>query len=565
MADAKINGADALRAALLVNYRAKAIEKQAAEPPPYSSKRPSAQTSSLDVETEANPELHPVFDKLDFTPSPLELPSTAECIVHLKLLHAFAKLRHNVGNQDGIFGINLEKGEDIKEEVPEGGASHQPNGVHAHSKTKGTGSAHPPIEEQKAAAALGERIREKRWSVFVTKAVDRFEKWWNSLSSKANPDFLPLTTDDFESTPNNNLPFQYHLPGLEGWGSRILPPLDILMVWHSYLLNPRVYFEDCVRLSRQELWRTPFPWKAIHEAIDNETYVYTVPKEATDTFKESPGISWYSQDDDQQKSILCPKCLNSVQVPWTRPPFTNGPESIESYLDNDTGFASPHFQEACPQCNFMITHEKLRVGKFISDVKALSLLKRPLPGTILNFLGCPQTISKGKHLGTHDPFFPNRLVEKLPEFSHHALQNNIENLSIEQLKSMIEGVMQTKSKGKIQIVNSEQYKTGMLARESKIAIRKMLSHYWENSSVFGLDLVGAVLRQGTFVLKMRKIDWLHSPTAMTTMQRLIVKYHRFIRIIADNPGKLAVPTLDVDLAWVSSHLFLPSPLSVLLY
>jgi len=62
--------------------------------------------------------------------------------------------------------------------------------------------------------------------------------------------------------------------------------------------------------------------------------------------------------------------------------------------------------------------------------------------------------------------------------------------------------------------------------------------------------VGAVLRQGTFVLKMRKIDWLHSPAAMVTMQRLIVKYHRFIRIIADNPRMIAVPTLDVDLAWV---------------
>jgi len=305
--------------------------------------------------------------------------------------------------------------------------------------------------------------------------------------------------------------------------------------------------------------------EAIHEAIDNETYVYTVPKEATDTFKESPSIQWYSQDDDRQKSVLCPKCLNNVQVPWTRPPIITGPEAIESYLENDTGFAGSHFQEACPQCYFMITHEKLRVGQFINDVKALSLLKRPLPGTILNSIGLIHTIGKGKSLGTHDPFFPIRLVERLPEFSHQALRKNIENLSIEEVKCMIERVIKSKSKGKIEIVNSEQYRKDMVAKESKIAIRKMLSHYWDNSSVFGLDLVGAVLRQGTFVLKMRKIDWLHSPAAMTTMQRLIVKYHRFIRIIADNPSKVAVPTLDVDLAWVSPLLSFPFPFSIILY
>jgi len=562
MASAKIDGVDARRALMLVYYRAKEVEKQASEPPPYSSEPPSTQASSLDIGTEAKPEVHSVFDKLDFTPSPLELPTAAECIVHLKLLYAFAKLRYDVGNQEGIFGIDLEKGEDAKEEAPEGGVSHQPDGVHTQNQTNATGSAHPPIDEQKVAAALGERIREKRWSVFVTKAVDRFERWWNSLSSKANPAFLPLTTDDFESVPNRNLPFQYDMPGLEGWGSHILPPLDILMVWHSYMLNPRDYFEDCVRLSRHELWRTPFPWKAIHEAIDNETYVYTAPKEATDTFKESPGIQWHSADDDRQKLVLCPKCLNSVQVPWTRPPITTGPEAIEVYLNNDNGFAGPHFQEACPQCYFMITHEKLRVGKFINDVKALSLLKRPLPGTVLNSLGCPQTVITGKPLGAHDPFFPNRMVEKLPEFSHQALQTNIENMSIEKLKSMIENVIKPQSKWKMEIVNSEQSIPNLVAKYSKIAIRKMLSNYWDNSSVFGLDLVGAVLRQGTFVLKMRKIDWLNSPAVMTTMQRLIVQYHRFIRIIADNPRKVAVPTLAVDLAWVSPLLPFPSPLSI---
>ncbi len=49
---------------------------------------------------------------------------------------------------------------------------------------------------------------------------------------------------------------------------------------------------------------------------------------------------------------------------------------------------------------------------------------------------------------------------------------------------------------------------------------------------------------------MHQFDWLHSPNLMSTTQRLIVKYHRFVRLAADAGIGSVVPTLDVDLAWV---------------
>jgi hypothetical protein len=107
-----------------------------------------------------------------------------------------------------------------------------------------------------------------------------------------------------------------------------------------------------------------------------------------------------------------------------------------------------------------------------------------------------------------------------------------------------------RSKYDVMLVNSNQKRPDLIAKGSRMAIRKVLSHYWDNSSIFGIDLVGAVLRQGTFVQKMAKLDWLHSPSVLTTMQRLIVKYHRFVRLAGENPKKTVVPTLDVDLAWV---------------
>lgn len=54
-----------------------------------------------------------------------------------------------------------------------------------------------------------------------------------------------------------------------------------------------------------------------------------------------------------------------------------------------------------------------------------------------------------------------------------------------------------------------------------------------------------------------QIDWLHSPAARDTMTRLIVKYTRFVKIMALHPNQIAVPTLDVDLAW-HTHQLSPS-------
>ncbi|KAF2476853.1 uncharacterized protein BDR25DRAFT_338981 [Lindgomyces ingoldianus] len=543
------------------------MEKVNAEPPPYSSQPPSEQASSSNVSAEPPPAMDSGLKNLDFTPSPLEMPTPTECITHLKLLHAFAKLRHEVGNQDGLFGIELEKVGDMLEAQIEGepgnahgrNDSHQPEAHQANpSKTAAGGQALG--EKEKARVNLAERIREKRWAVFVTRAVDRFEKWWTTLPLRPDISTFPIRTTDFDSTEATGRVAWFLATG-EGLSSEFvasrLPPLDVLMVWHAYLLNPRAYLEDCMRMSHQQMWATLFPWELIYNSIDPETFAYNPPDEARRNWESSPGLPWESTDDGRfasrfKTALPCPKCCRNLAVPWTRPPVTSGPEALESYLENDTGFSGKHFQEPCPSCNFIVTHEKLRVAKFITDASALLTHSRPMPGTMLDAKGQPQISSAGKKLGTHDPFFPNRIIENLSQWKPTSLRSEIDILSITVLKSRIEEIF--KSSSSITAVNHDQKNPALLAKESKIAVRKCLSHYWDNSSPFGLDLVGAVIRQSSFVLKMRNIDWLHSPAVLTTCQRLIVKYHRFVRIVAENPKKVAVPTLDVDLAWHTQQL-----------
>jgi hypothetical protein len=102
-----------------------------------------------------------------------------------------------------------------------------------------------------------------------------------------------------------------------------------------------------------------------------------------------------------------------------------------------------------------------------------------------------------------------------------------------------------------------------MTRLEHMGVRKMMSRYWDNSSPFALDLVGAVVRQGEFVEKMHNIDWLHSPALPATMTRLILKYERFVEIMDDSTN-MAVPTLDVDLAWHTHQLNPPSYLNYVL-
>ena len=53
--------------------------------------------------------------------------------------------------------------------------------------------------------------------------------------------------------------------------------LDVLMVWHSFMLNPRSYLEDCLRFGLKNLWTTGMPWQAVNASITTQ-FNYEVPE-----------------------------------------------------------------------------------------------------------------------------------------------------------------------------------------------------------------------------------------------------------------------------------------------
>ncbi|TKA29017.1 hypothetical protein B0A50_03429 [Salinomyces thailandicus] len=352
-----------------------------------------------------------------------KFPTPNETVAHLKVLECFYRLRQTIGSTDGLYGIS--------------------NGI------IGTASDHELSDNQHH--ELLAKLAEKRWAVYTARAVARFSVWIHNVVPSQR--MISLVAMEKEGLTGHlcerQQPLEFHVDNM--------PPVDVLMVWHAYMLNPRAYLEDCLRNGRMRLWHTRMPWQAAAECIDSQTFDY------------QPG--------------------HRVPMRGTLLGLKGMPGVVSNRLDPTA-------------------HESMR-----------------LPNNLLS-LGLGQKILSQAKLGGKGA-----------------------NESMENIREMIEEGMRSRN----YMRHVRHSASGRLTRVEGICTRKMMSRYWENSSPFALDLVGAVIRQGSFIEKMHNLDWLHSPALPSTMKRLITKYERFVNIMTD-PRHMAVPTLDVDLAWHTHQL-----------
>ncbi|KAI9648029.1 hypothetical protein NHQ30_002657 [Ciborinia camelliae] len=459
-------------------------------------------------------------------------PNPDLCLAHLKLLKAFHNLKEDVGYTDGLFGLW-----DARCELP-------------------------IVEDRDKALVV---VREKRWALYLARAVERFEDWWlKVLCEQENATRLRQRdmkiNSDFMDFPKKGV--------AKVWSTSLLPPKgrlsiftihpkqvltskqDVLMVWHSLMLNPRNYLEDCIRFGLKDLWATGMPWHAVNAAIDT-SFNYQVPTAAKERFTKATGHHWSNALDHAAKTLNCPRCTQVLEIPWTTCATNEKPSLKEIMEMNGTGYGDQGLSYMCHRCGGEINHDLLRVAKFRREVENLIMRDYPLGGTILSpNTGIPEAPeTRNSHL--HPNSFPNRIitVELKVKMLDLIDRNPNTKPSMTDVRDLIEKAI--KDRSAVKRINSGR---GILVRGERIAVRKMMSRYWENSSIFALELGGAVIRQSIFVDKMASLDWLHSPAAQETMARLLTKYKRFIDIMRLHPKNVCVPTLDVDLAWHTHQL-----------
>lgn len=153
----------------------KTDKRDASPPPAYEAvptdNQPVTDTAAPDT-APANVDLTAAFANLDVADhagtKDVNVEST---FAHLKLLHAIQDLKDDIGYTDGLFGLYDSK------------AGVTADAVFDDAKKSGTLPDAKVTDTDKEKLALS-RIREKRWSIYVARAVDRYAAWWQSLGGE---------------------------------------------------------------------------------------------------------------------------------------------------------------------------------------------------------------------------------------------------------------------------------------------------------------------------------------------------------------------------------------------
>ncbi|KAM0553390.1 hypothetical protein ACHAPJ_007404 [Fusarium lateritium] len=178
----------------------------------------------------------------------LALPTVSECAAHLEFLETLYILRQKIlvsKELDEVFQTQPKREEKT--------------GVQGDTKT---------LKDED----LWKR-RQEKWPRFIEFAVMRFLAWREEINRS---NISEITNDN-------------------------LPPLDVLMVWHSFLLNPKLFYNNC---SEEAIFSIKFPWKHIHEAINNADWEFRL--------KPAAAANW-------EETLLVSPDLFKKMVLWGRP------------------------------------------------------------------------------------------------------------------------------------------------------------------------------------------------------------------------------------------------------
>ncbi|CEL53644.1 hypothetical protein RSOLAG1IB_06499 [Rhizoctonia solani AG-1 IB] len=368
------------------------------------------------------------------------------------------------------------------------------------------------VKSQKGVDVRGST--DELWAIYLARAVDRFAAWISK-----------------------GLPTNLDASNARWLDENELPPLDVLMAWHAYLLNPRVYYEDGVTGKSQLLGILGFPLDHFDKIIDVDTLAALHPSlERQQRFESLTGQPWFCPLNTtiaDTTFVPCPRCEKSTinEVCW----ITN----------EKTGFAEHGFKARCHACMGVFNRDNMMVRALCDDIIKVRIglthesgnpeQKPYISGTLLNWRTGqpdPKGASRSNDILLRDFFTPASM-----KFTRGDWLAGSMNYSIKRLETFL--------------------KNGLDLRGGGSQVTRILSYYRCPYYPFSIELCGAILRQGGFIDKMLGLGWAeprtfdHDPTLI---YRCIARYHAWLDVMSQLSRKMLVPTLDIDLAWHTHQL-----------
>ena len=422
---------------------------------------------------------------------PQFIPNITEIITNLKLLKTFGKLKHE-------FLDNYDSTNKILEDI--------------------------------------------KWRLFLTIAVKRFIVFVSTLKllmSKVStiPRDLELSEDsrsqEFTSMANN-----------------LIPPLDVIMVWYSFILNPMTFYDTFTRADMYYFVNYPFPLHIIDSYIDIETFEFKVPEEQKKNYlifigkltKDRMDLVYdplgYSLD-QQMVTIYCPQTKKPITKPIKLIDFID-----KRFITKNIGFKFSEiiFENYSP---LMINHDQLRKIKLDYDVENPRLLE----GTLRYF---------SKKLSS--PGFSNIN----PEILSNEISSTIIDESRILFRELNAGTPQLIEPTLEEIINRiRKYSPNIKTRvKQSILLDKykqfnMISLTVSGGIPIGGELVECILRQEKFIKQINDLNWLDSSLIKEGLRESLIRYQRFFVLLTSKASnRVLVPTLDIDLVWHTHQLML---------
>ncbi|KAI0791997.1 hypothetical protein C8Q75DRAFT_805043 [Abortiporus biennis] len=349
--------------------------------------------------------------------------------------------------------------------------------------------------------------KDQRWAWFVGLAVERFYRWLHVVPFR-------VTVDE--------------------WILEEMPPIDVLMVWHAYLLNPAWYAEDCIRSPVLNTLRILSD--RLLEAIVRigDINRYEVPESRKDLWRRILDLPWDPFDSIThllEKSVECPKC----EV------YSNAPLLTRDGL----GYLQQSFCLRCSNCGFTINKDTLAIAKL---VKAYGAPESYLAGTLYT----PTQLEDREMAG--------RIKDAIQK--HTSFDDIVLTPGLPRLQALKVKVLQVANNSMDKVREDMKY---ALKRGGVRRARRIASAYFDDNP-FSVDLVGAVIRQCSFIDKMHDFGWtdpgcFESEEDQLVLVHSIARYHAFLDLMTTAPTTFFVPTLDIDLAW-HTHQMMGSQYSI---
>ncbi len=167
-------------------------------PPQYAATAPPPPVTQPTEE-----EITAAFSNLTLGPNPTPFPDANTTLAHLKLLETFYTLKQDVAYTDGLFDLWDSKAPGTEESV-----------------------ANDEVATRTRLDALS-KIREKRWALYVARAVDRFEAWWLKVAyvRERNPKMLRQKDMETKTEWNESWPNNFLNVSPMRWTTDMLPPV----------------------------------------------------------------------------------------------------------------------------------------------------------------------------------------------------------------------------------------------------------------------------------------------------------------------------------------------------